>query len=222
MSEEAIVHYLSENPDFFLRHPQLLGSLKLDHPERGVISLTELQLGKLRERIAEQQEEITGLLTAASYNEQLFRIYADLYVELHDCKTLADLQELIEQSFLKQRHISAFRLLLNPAVHPQEFDSNHHIDLRAFKKLQMHRLGGEGCYFGRISQAEKQQLFGDYALVNSVALVAIGEHAQLGILAFSSADASHYTPGMDPMLLELLCRMIAVILPEMISHCEQD
>lgn len=50
MNETKVVEHLLSDPDFFLRHPDLLEQLTLPHPVNGkVISLLEYQVCLLRE-----------------------------------------------------------------------------------------------------------------------------------------------------------------------------
>ena len=49
--EQNIVTYLREHPDFFTTHPDLLATLSVIHPQKGMLSLVEAQLEQQRQQI---------------------------------------------------------------------------------------------------------------------------------------------------------------------------
>ena len=83
---------------------------------------------------------------------------------------------------------------------------------KQLESLLGQRLPGQDYYFGRLSQSEKQALFGHDVLVNSVALMRLGD---LGVLAFASSDPSHFSPHNDTLLLGQLGRLLQLRLPEL-------
>ena len=49
--EQNVVEYLTEHPDFFTTHPDLLAKLSVVHPQKGTLSLVEAQLEQQRQQI---------------------------------------------------------------------------------------------------------------------------------------------------------------------------
>ena len=49
--EKNVVEYLTEHPDFFTTHPDLLAKLSVVHPQKGTLSLVEAQLEQQRQQI---------------------------------------------------------------------------------------------------------------------------------------------------------------------------
>ncbi len=59
-------------------------------------------------------------------------------------------------------------------------------------------LKGKGPRCGQVRDAQREFLFqGDADEIGSVALVPLGEKAQIGFLAIGSADADRFHPGMS-------------------------
>ncbi|ALP43370.1 DUF484 family protein [Aeromonas schubertii] len=214
IDESQVLEYLSRHPEFFLRHPLLLDRLRIPHDRRGSVSLVELQLGRQRERIDQLEQEITELMQVASQNERLFRCYAEVYAELFACCDLFDLSRLLARAFVQQLRLTSVRLWLNPRqVTLPEGLRLFMADGRQLDALLATRLPGQECYQGRLSQGEKQALFGLDVLVNSVALLRLGD---LGILAFASSDPGHFSPHNDTLLLGQLGRLLQLRLPELL------
>jgi uncharacterized protein YigA (DUF484 family) len=67
---DDIARYLSEHPDFFDQHPELLAQLTVPHPQNGqAISLVERQSLLLRERIRGLEARIAELLRHGQEND---------------------------------------------------------------------------------------------------------------------------------------------------------
>ena len=79
------------------------------------------------------------------------------------------------------------------------------------------RFKNEPFFFGRLSQHERQLLFGD-AVAESAALILIGNDEPLAIAAIGSNDASHFTPDMDTLLLKQLQQVLSFVLPGLLKY----
>lgn len=72
LDDDAVMQYLLQNPDFFIRNARLVEQMHIPHPVRGSVSLVEWQLGRQRNQIGQLEEEITLLMEQAGLNEVLF------------------------------------------------------------------------------------------------------------------------------------------------------
>ncbi|MFM5438864.1 DUF484 family protein [Aeromonas enteropelogenes] len=213
VDEACVLEYLARYPEFFQRHATVLDRIRIPHERKGSVSLVERQLDRQRERIEQLEQEITELMGIASENERIFRIYADLYGDLYSCQTLFEMSAVMGKTFVQRLRLTGLRLWLNP----KKFllsgpEARFLAEGKQLEQLLGQRLPGQDYYFGRLSQSEKQTLFGHDVLVNSVALMRIGD---LGVLAFASSDPSHFTPHNDTLLLGQLGRLLQLRLPEL-------
>lgn len=72
MDANDVARYLAANPEFFTDHPELLGQLKVAHPQNGqAISLLERQSLLLRERIRALESKLSQLIRHAEENEAI-------------------------------------------------------------------------------------------------------------------------------------------------------
>ena len=74
------------------------------------------------------------------------------------------------------------------------------------------RLSKEPYYFGRIQQQERQQLFDDQAVGSVVLIKLTYNQSDFGFLAINSADAEHFDPRMDTLLLSQFSQLVAKLL----------
>ena len=199
LTDELIVSYLQENPEFFNRQGDLVTSLRLPDHQRGTISLVERQLSQQRQKIHNLEEEITQLMVIANQNEQLFALYSDLYLRLLDC---------LHQATTQLLSLDALKLWL---IQPTNVSHSTLIDNDCAEIIE-NRLSKDDYYFGRLQQSEQALIFGE-ANAGSVVLVRLTHNQEdIGFLAISSQDAEHFDPRMDTLLLSQFKKLIAKLL----------
>lgn len=218
LDDSLVAEYLQRHPDFFNRFPQLSMDLRIPHAERGTVSLVELNMARLRERVQTLETEITELMSVASHNERIFRVYVDLLPALLRSRSLAELEMHLHRALVEQLGVTSLSLRLNRA-HLELADSvlDRSLSGEQIENMRLTRLGHAEHYFGRLTQGERELLFDEPSKANSVALVPLGNRAQLGLFAAASLDADHYVAGMDSLLLGQLCEVIATLLPELVN-----
>ncbi|WP_286234105.1 DUF484 family protein [Thalassotalea sediminis] len=211
LTDELIVTYLQENPEFFNRHPALVTSLRLSDPHRGAISLVERQQLALRNKVQTLEEEITHLMSVANQNEQLFSLYSDLYLRLLDCESGAELLDCLHQATTELLSLKALKLWL---VSPNTLEHSC-IAKNDCREIIANRLNEEDYYFGRIQQSEQQLIF-DERCEGSVVLIKLEHHQELiGFIAISSQDTDHFEPRMDTLLLNQFRKLVAKLLVQL-------
>ncbi|MBE8167516.1 MAG: DUF484 family protein [Shewanella sp.] len=189
--DQIIYEYLSDNPDFFNKYPELLLSLRVDHQQRGTISIVERQQIALRQRVNQLEEEITSLMGIASHNERIFRFNNELAAKLIQTQDHDSLKTILKSELKREFNFSNIRLI---TVH--DIDD----ELMALWNKRM----TQGFYLGRLTENESQRLFGSQ--VGSVALTKITPKAKCNkvIFAVATHNPAHFHPEMDNLFLEQL------------------
>ncbi|MFA3791426.1 DUF484 family protein [Aliiglaciecola sp. SL4] len=209
INEKDVKHYLLENPDFFVDNPQLAEKLVISHQQKGSISLIELQSEQLRKKNRELSHKLNQLISIAKQNEEIYRIYADLNLQLLSCRFFSEVQDVLEDVMCQKLRLSAVTL--------KSFSGAHALPEIQRKLFIEKRFKHDCFFFGRLSQHEKQLLFKE-GNVESVALMLLGEKGELGILAIGSKDASHFNPDMDTLLITQLQQFLNVLLPNLAGY----
>lgn len=208
LSDDIVVSFLEDNPEFFNRHPELVTSLRLNDNQRGTVSLVERQQQQLRQKVHGLEEEITQLMAIANQNEQLFGLYSDLYLRLIDCQTAEELLDCLYRATTELLSLADLKLWLSK---PAGLTHDCLIEKDCGSVLQ-NRLAKDEYYFGRIQQSEQEMIFSDHHQ-GSVVLIKLQYHQQaLGFLAISSQDAEHFDPRMDTLLLSQFRKLVAKLL----------
>ncbi len=214
LSEDVVHDFLAENPDFFERHGELLGTLRLPHGSSGAVSLVERQVSVLRQKDLKHERKLRDLLGAARANDVLSGKIHDLTLRLLAAgdlqQTLTTLEESLRANFDADQSILVF------FGAPEDFDS---IDIgRFFLAIARDNeslkpfdtfLQGSGPRCGQIRDVQRDFLFGkETDEIGSVALVPLGGSAEFGFIAIGSADANRFHPGMSIDFLSRLGELI--------------
>ncbi|MCJ8350770.1 DUF484 family protein [Moritella sp.] len=216
ISEQNVIAFLQANPDFFVRNNDLVDTLAISHGGQGCVSLVTLRLERQRQRIADLELQLQQLVAIAADNDKLFRIYADIYTALFNCTSVMQMQRILVTQIQSQLPLAAVNLHLNEAhFHLKSQYLPLAISAGQLVRIRQKQFAGGDHYFGPVTGADKALLFGQDALVNSMALMALGERGEYGLLAIGSANADHYQAGMDNLLLGQLCRIISTLLPQL-------
>ena len=215
LSEQAIHDYLEAHPDFFERHNALLSQLELPHGAGGAISLVERQVSMLRQKELKLERQLKELIEVARDNDVLSSKIHELALQLLAAKDLQKSITAIEEAM--RSGFGADHAILVLFGDPDLFDD---IDAgRFFRVIDRGDsalgpfdtfLNGSGPRCGQVRDSQRDFLFHDDAEeVGSVAMVPLGDKAQIGFLAIGSADADRFHPGMSIDFLARVGDLIA-------------
>ena len=203
VSEEAVRYYLEQHPDFFERNSALLDQLELPHAAGGAVSLVERQVSRLRQKELKMQRQLNELVDVARDNDRLSAKIHEMTLQLLAAN---DLQATI--SVLEEAMRSGFGADQAVLVHFGDPTMFEDISAGRFFRVVARKddalkpfetfLEGSGPRCGQARDSQRNYLFHDDAdEIGSVALVPIGDKAQIGFLAIGSADADRFHPGMS-------------------------
>jgi uncharacterized protein YigA (DUF484 family) len=214
--EETVAHYLQQNPEFFENHLPLLARLRLPHARgSSTISLVERQVEVLRERHAALEQKLSDFVTVARANDAVADKLHRFTRRLLRAQTRQSAIEQLEAS-LREDFDSFHSVLVligeQDAVVPQRFVrmvSADDVNLKSFESL--FTSGKPRC--GQARDSQREFLFAaDAADIGSVALVPLGDHGALGLLALGSTDRDRFHPGMSTDFLARLADLISDVL----------
>jgi uncharacterized protein YigA (DUF484 family) len=208
LTDDVVIDFLHDNPEFFNRNPVLINSLRLADQHRGTVSLVQRQQNQQRQKIHNLEEEITQLMAIANQNEQLFALYSDLYLRLLDCDSANELLDCLYQATTELLSLSGLKVWLKNGT-TIEHASIVNNDCAG---VMHNRLAKEDYYFGRLQKSEQDLIFSQNQ-EGSVVLIKLNHiDDNMGFLAISSADADHFDPRMDTLLLSQFRKLVAKLL----------
>ncbi|KAA8996433.1 DUF484 domain-containing protein [Affinibrenneria salicis] len=220
LSDERVLQFLQQHPDFFIRNAWHIEQMQIPHPVRGTVSLVEWQLARQRHHIAQLEEEITLLMEQAHINERLFHQLLQLQTQLAGADSLHDMLDRLQRWARKLGLAGASVRLFSDKWRigaPSDF-THLALSRTLFEPLRIQRLGQKNHYLGGLNGPELLLLLPQAKQVGSVALSLMGGNEELGVLIFSSRDSYHYQDGMGTVLLQQLATMLPAMLERWVER----
>jgi uncharacterized protein YigA (DUF484 family) len=214
-SEQAVHDYLAEHPEFFERHGALLSLLQVPHTSGSAVSLVERQVSLLRQKEVKLERQLKELIGVARSNDVLAAKIHELSLQLFAAKdlaaTIATIEEAMRSGFGADQAVLV--LFGDPTLFADinagrffrvvETDNPELKTFATFLKASTPRCG-------QIRDAQREFLFQtDADDIGSVALVPLGDKAEIGFLAIGSADGDRFHPGMSIDFLQRLGDLVA-------------
>ena len=221
ITDEMLVDYLQQNPDFFNKHPSLLADLKIPHEHGGAVSLVERQVSVLREQHQQTRKRLHELIEIARQNEELARRMHKLALTLMDAAEPKEIFNTIYDNLKKNFHAdrAVIRLFAEPSFvdsfPTDEFAGKEVAERSLFKTIIDKRMP----LSGRMKHQQQVFLFGDDGNeIASSVMVPLHGNGWGGILAIGSFDAERFQPGMGVELLANLGEVLSFILKPWINE----
>ena len=216
--EQEVARYLCRHPDFFVRHPELAGSLLVPHSCGEAVSLVEYQARRLRDENRSLRERIETLVRNARQNEELSARVHRLSLSVMGCDRADELFSRLYQSLRDDFDVefSALRVFAAPAASLDsglvEFAGEAPSERELFDAL----LASERPLCGPLGREQARYLFAERsAEVESSALVPLGNSSPFGVLAVASRKSERYRSGMGTLFLR---RIAAVVTQALETH----
>ena len=196
LNEDDVARYLRNHPGFFLKHEDLLAELKLSQDSGKAVSLTERQVGLLRERNMEMRTRLSNLLENAQRNDVLFEKTKALILALVDARRADELSNVFCQHLTENFQIDAASLIVFGNI-----------------------LKNNKAICGNLRDTEIQFLFGERNAdrVGSAAVVPLHRERPLGVIAIGSRDPQHFQSSMDTLFLGYIAEVINRCLPRLLK-----
>ncbi len=216
IGEEAVEDYLREHPEFFERHPRLLDSMRVPHSTGGgAVSLVERQVATLRQKNLKLERKLRELLDVARANDRLAARIHGLSLALITAGDRAETLQRVARTLTTG--FGADHAVMVLFGDPAQYEG---VDERRFLHVIERddpRLGPFETFLaagrarcGRVRDSQREFLFGAAAdEVGSMALLPLGEHAELGFIGIGSVDADHFHPAMSIDFLTRIGELVA-------------
>lgn len=222
VSEEQVVEFLRDNPEFFRDHLGLLEHMQIPHPSGNAVSLIAKQLELFRSRHQEQESQLAALIDIARENDAAFNRMHELTLAMLEANSMEEavgnLSEVLAECFLTD--FVAIKIIKEVASSPISnlFVSPNDVGLKHFST----ELTGNQPRCGRPSLAQARFLFGDAAAeVRSAAIIPMTFTRLEGLLAIGSRDESRFHYSMGSLFLTQMSEIIGTRLISLLQNHEE-
>lgn len=219
LSDEQVVAYLRQHPDFFTRHEELLRELKLPHASGAAISLVERQVHLFREQRDTLRRELKDLVGIARHNDRLFEKSKRLLMHLLEAQSLSDIAMVIDDSIRNDFGLDAVSLVLF-TDEPEQFQGQGGMlgmTLETARETFGSLLEAPRALCGPLRPAQLSLLFPEREEnIQSVAVIPLRRAESIGLFAVGSRQAQYFDSSMGSLFLsyisDSLCRMLPPLL----------
>lgn len=212
IDDHTVADYLKQNPDFLIRHNNLLETLEVKQGITGATSLLERQITIMRGKNKHLEDQLDNLIIAARSNEQIMKRLQHLTLELlradHLDMLLSTCQDVLRGDF--NSDFVSFRLFHDAPKGKDmlglHYVKSNHTMMKAFDSL----FTNLKPVCGTCPEEQLNFLFRENGTrINSVALIPLQCNHSIGLLALGSVDAERFHEGMGTVFISHLGQLIA-------------
>ena len=110
ISEADVLNYLKENPNFFVKHPEILEILEIEHASGEATSLIEKQVEIIKKKNLDVTNKLSEFLENAEHNQNLFLKIQNLILKIISQTNLNDLADFVESFFQEELKLSLIHI----------------------------------------------------------------------------------------------------------------
>ncbi len=216
ISDEQVVKFLRDNPDFLERHPQLLAIINaperrfegVDEAGAEVVDLQDAMLARMRRELAQRDEQSSELIDASRANLQSQNRVHAAVIALLSARSLDHLLEILTIDLAGLLNVDAVALCLEGGiVAPATTQGVRVVPVGTIDRL----VDSARTVTLREGIEGDRRIYGEASgLVRSEAMLrlSVREDAPCALLALGSRDPNRFHAGQGSELLGFLARIM--------------
>jgi uncharacterized protein len=210
MNDEEIAQFLSTQPQFFDRHPELLESILVPHPHSGrAIPLAERQMLGLRDKVRLLESRLGELIRAGEDNDAISEKVHRLALALLGAADYAAAVQALHFHLREDFSVPHVALRLWGRELPGQPAEGAAVGAELRERAE--NLAGPLC--GAAAASPYLAWFGGAREhVRSIALVPLGQTRAFGLLALGSEDPQRFHADMGTLYLRRIGELAAAAL----------
>lgn len=213
LTEQDVIQFLKEHPDFFVNKDDLLCELRIPHDSGQATSLIERQLGVYRERNVSLRQQLSDLLENARRNDELFHQSRRLVMAIIEANSWLEIQTVLDDSLRREFMVDHWALL---NVTERQLESPLlKMPMDTFKHKAQRIFRGHRSICGSFEQQEMALLLhADDIEAQSLAATQIRGKGYIGILSIASNSTNRYQQSTDTLFLDYIGDVLSLVLPQ--------
>ena len=236
LNDEAVLSFLTMNPEFFVKNQDILPRLRIPHDSGKAVSLIEKQVSVLRGKCGTLENSLRDLIAVARENENLHQRLHVLIQEIISAPKLDNIVSLTRSSLCENFNADDVHLLLvagkpvarrrkkttdeeaKPAAKttarrrkPRAIDGLSVVaDADPCLDLFSDLFDSQETVCGMPSAEQLACFVGrDYANIASAAMIPLFHENKLGVVMLTSRDESRFSTGKGVMFLNQLGELLS-------------
>lgn len=223
LTEEQVIEYLREHPEFFIKHEYLLRELKVLHRNGSAISLGERQVQVFREHRDELKSQLDDLISIARDNDAHFEKSRQLLLNLLEIKNLDEIELVVNESFKDDEKIDFSSVVIFGEQTDFPVSDVKLISQAQAKENLGNLVDSSSAICGRFTDKQLACLFPNNAEeVGSAAVIPLRNGETIGMFCLGSKDSDHFDSGMGSLFLSYISDFISRMMPELLMKSKSQ
>ncbi|MBL8487491.1 MAG: DUF484 family protein [Rhodocyclaceae bacterium] len=209
MKPDDVARYLQGHPEFFEQYAELLSQLHIPSPHGGrAVSITERQIGTLREKVRELERKLAELIRFGEENDGIGEKVHRLGVALYGARDADQVLRLL------QEHLTGDFAVPHAAVRLWGMPGEGEAFAEVPEEVRDEVAGLDRPWCGPAPGQPAAAWFGEAAgHLRSMALVPLDRNGEtLGMLVLASEEGQRFYSGMGTLYLERIGDIAAAAL----------
>lgn len=219
VTEEQVVEFLKQSPDFFVKHEALLQELTFPHESGKAISLGERQVQVFREDRDKLRVQLNELIQAATENDKHFETSKRLLLDMLDVKSMDEIEYVLQAAFKEDANIDFARIVVfaDKSDYPA---SELHISSEQDARDALGTLvDSQNAVCGRFTDKQLAFLYqSEASQVGSAAVIPMRNGQLYGVMSLASTNPQHFDSSMGSLFLSYISDFISRLLPDLLAR----
>ena len=209
ISENEVIEFLSENPDFFLKNPNALEELEIKHESGGATSLIEKQVEIIKKKSQVTNSKLSEFLINAEFNQKLFIKVQKLILVILKARNLNTLSDQVELFFKKEFGTEKCKLFFFTQEDLFELSAERIISPEIATPVFSNLFKENTIYLGGLKHELSALVFGSKAMIEEGAICKLSSDKIAGTLALGSSRKGKFSKDSETLFLEFVLSVIS-------------
>ncbi|NOX09821.1 MAG: DUF484 family protein [Gammaproteobacteria bacterium] len=219
LDETQVSIYLTENPDFFNRNPDLARDLQIPHQCGNAISLIERQTDLLRKKSQQAQQQLAELIQIGQDNDAISQRLQELSLQMIGITNLKALYSSLHDSLCHGFQVDVISLHLDADIGTKDLPASIKVyNLDEFNEMNLGKLLGDQPRCIALAPIQNDYLFDKQDNpIKSAALIPLNDNGKPGLLSLGSCDKERFHSDMDVHFLHYLAKLTEKVISTVVA-----
>lgn len=204
ISEADVLNYLKENPNFFVKHPEILEILEIEHASGEATSLIEKQVEIIKKKNLDVTNKLSEFLENAEHNQNLFIKIQNLVLQMISETSLNSLATAVEVFFHEELKTEICKVYFFTPENSYGLDSEKIITPEIATSIFSDLFKENDIALGGVTNDVSGMVFGAKANIKEAAIGKLKSSKIAGTLALGSSELGKFPKDSETLFLEFV------------------
>ncbi|MDC2973341.1 DUF484 family protein [SAR86 cluster bacterium] len=204
ISAADVLNYLKENPNFFVKHPEILEILEIEHASGEATSLIEKQVEIIKKKNLDVTNKLSEFLENAEHNQNLFLKIQNLILKIISQTNLNDLADFVESFFQEELKTEICKIYFFTPENSFNLETKRVITPEIATSIFSDLFKTTEISLGGLNNETSSLVFGAQANIVEGAIGKLKSSKIAGTLALGSSEIGKFPKDSETLFLEFV------------------